>query len=240
MLKSGVVFLAALGMLTQSAQAQDAENGEKLFKKCAACHQVGDGAKNRVGPALTGVVGRVAGTAGGYKYSKSMLKAGEAGLVWTDDLLADYIADPGKFLKAYLDDPKAKAKMRFMLKKEDERRDVIAYLVTFSDMSDNEEQSALPDSSAAETAANAVCVRNQNTREHLFAVEADGAERRVQVLKSGEVLCTETAVANGQGVVTVFEDADEFEGCSRLVPLGQTEDMLKYVDFDRCFWGSNT
>ena len=57
-----IAALAALGLFPQLAAAQDAEAGAKVFLKCKACHQIGDGAKNMVGPVLTGVVGRPAGT----------------------------------------------------------------------------------------------------------------------------------------------------------------------------------
>ncbi|WP_299844169.1 cytochrome c family protein [uncultured Roseovarius sp.] len=240
MKKSGIGLSFVIAMLSVGAAAQDAENGEKIFKKCAACHQVGEGARNRVGPALTGVVGRAAGSVDGYKFSKSMTVAGAAGLVWDTENLSDYLSDPTRFLRAQLDDPGAKARMTFRLKKKEDRQDVIAYLASFSEGAAQGAQSALPDQGPVETAANAVCVRNLNSHEHLFAVDAPGADRRIEMLKPGEVLCTSVAETVRTGTVTVFEHADAFEGCSRLVPVGRTEDMLKYVDFDRCFWSSNT
>ncbi|MCL4165087.1 UNVERIFIED_CONTAM: hypothetical protein GTU68_028393, partial [Idotea baltica] len=87
-----------------SAQDGDAAAGEKVFKKCSSCHNVGEGAKNKVGPALTGVLGRVAGTAPDYKYGDSIVAAGEAGLVWTDEEIFAYLEDPRKYLRAKLDD----------------------------------------------------------------------------------------------------------------------------------------
>ena len=93
---------------------------------------------------------------------------------------------------------------------------------------------------AAVTAADGVCVRNSDSRELLFAVEVEGAERRVEMLAPGEVLCTRTDRAVQIGTVSVYEHADAIEGCSRLVPLGQIEQMFRYVDFDRCFWSSNS
>ena len=122
------------GMLPfSSAQAAgDAVKGEKIFKRCSACHKIGPEAKNAVGPNLTGVIGRAAGTFEGYKYGKSTKAAGEKGLVWTEEEVFNYLASPKKFLRAYLDDKKAKSKMVFKLKKEDQRRDVIAYLATFN------------------------------------------------------------------------------------------------------------
>lgn len=132
MLRSGLALVAMCSFMAPLASAQDAANGEKVFKKCTACHQVGEGAKNRVGPVLNDVVGRGAGTAEGYKYGKSMLAAGEGGLVWDADTIFEYLADPSGYLRTVLDDPKAKAKMQFKLKDEDDRRDVVAYVATFS------------------------------------------------------------------------------------------------------------
>ena len=72
--------------LTVPALAEaDLKKGEKVFKKCMACHQIGEDAKNRVGPILTGVIGRIAGSVEGYKYGKHTKEAGEAGLVWTEE-----------------------------------------------------------------------------------------------------------------------------------------------------------
>lgn len=102
------------------------EAGEKVFKKCAACHKIGEGAKNGTGPQLNGIVGRAAGTVDGFKYSKPMLDAGAGGMVWDAATLDGYLADPKGFMP--------KNKMSFAgLKKEDERAAVIAYLSTFSD-----------------------------------------------------------------------------------------------------------
>jgi cytochrome c2 len=114
------------------AIAQDATAGAKVFKKCKACHQVGESAKNGVGPALTGVVGRPAGSADKYKYSKTLKAANAAGLVWDEAKIAEYIADPKAYMVKILDDPKAKPKMAFKLKDEQKAKDVAAYLATFS------------------------------------------------------------------------------------------------------------
>ena len=108
----------------------DAVKGEKVFKKCSSCHMVGEGAKNKVGPYLTGIVGRAAGSVEKFKYGKSLAAAGEAGLVWSEEELFEYLLDPRKYLRAKLDDKKAKSKMAFKLKKEQDRLDVIAYLKT--------------------------------------------------------------------------------------------------------------
>lgn len=108
--------------------AGDAEKGKKVFKKCAACHAVGEGAKIKVGPPLTDVVGRKAASFEGYKYGKSLVAASEAGLVWTEEELFAYLKNPKKYLRKKLDTKKAKSKMAFKLKKDGQRADVIAYL----------------------------------------------------------------------------------------------------------------
>lgn len=72
-----ILVATALPAFAQSEG--DAANGETLFRKCAACHQVGEDARNRVGPVLTDVVDRAAGTYEDYRYGGSMTAAGEAG-----------------------------------------------------------------------------------------------------------------------------------------------------------------
>ncbi|KFE36986.1 c-type cytochrome [Thioclava atlantica] len=95
--------------------------GEKVFKKCKACHQVGEDAKNRVGPVLNGLIGRTAGTVDGFKYSKSMKEHGENGLVWTQKTVEEYLADP----KGYI----PKNKMSFAgLKDPEDVKAVLAYI----------------------------------------------------------------------------------------------------------------
>lgn len=136
----GVLFVAGaiLGSISTCA-AQDATKGEQVFKQCMTCHRIGPDAKNMVGPVLTGVIGRQSGTAPGFAYSPINKAAGEAGLVWTEDLIFEYLPDPNAFLKKFLTD-KGKAdqatgstKMAFKLANEQQRKDVIAYLKTFSD-----------------------------------------------------------------------------------------------------------
>jgi hypothetical protein len=88
--------------------------------------------------------------------------------------------------------------------------------------------------------ADGLCVRNASAHRHLFAVEAPGTVRRVAPLAPGGTLCVTGADPGSTGRVWVYEDAEAFEGCGRLVPVGRTEDMRKYVEFDRCFWSSNS
>jgi len=118
------------------AQDGDPEAGEKVFNRCKACHMVGDKAQNRVGPVLNGVVGRTAGTYEGYRYSDINAAAGEAGLQWTPENIIAYLPDPQAFLESYLKEqgktPSGRTKMAYKLASEKDRKDVVAYLQTFS------------------------------------------------------------------------------------------------------------
>lgn len=110
---------------TEAAAADPAliAEGVGVFKKCVACHKVGEGAKHAVGPVLNGIVGAPVGAADGYKYSKVMLEAGAGGMVWDAETLHAYLADPKGFLP--------KNKMAFVgLKKDRDREAVIAYLAS--------------------------------------------------------------------------------------------------------------
>jgi cytochrome c len=132
------LILAAASVPAAAQSGGDAANGEKVFKKCMACHRIGDGAKNLVGPVLTGVIGRKAGTFEGFHYSELNKHAGENGLVWTPEHIINYLPDPTAFLKKYLTDAgkadlaTGTSRMTFKLQSEQERKDVVAYLEKFS------------------------------------------------------------------------------------------------------------
>jgi cytochrome c len=118
-------FISMLAMTTLiaagSASAKDAheiEEGQKIFKRvCFTCHTT-DAGKNKIGPSLHGVIGRKAGTAPGFAYSTAMK---DSNVTWDDQALDKYLADPKKFIPGN--------KMAYAgVKKEDERKEVIAYL----------------------------------------------------------------------------------------------------------------
>jgi cytochrome c len=119
---SAGVFAVALVVASSGAHADgDPEAGKQVFKKCHACHNVGEGVHNAVGPVLNGIVGRKAGTYEGYNYSDANKNSG---ITWD-----------AATLDVYLKDPKAKVpgtKMAFPgLPNDKDRADVIAYLATF-------------------------------------------------------------------------------------------------------------
>ncbi len=101
------------------------EAGEKVFRKCKACHQVGEGAKNKTGPQLNGIMGRAAGSIEGFKYSKPLAAKAEEGLVWTEETMAEFLAAPKKFIKG--------TKMSFAgLRKDSDLEAINAYLASLS------------------------------------------------------------------------------------------------------------
>ena len=91
MLKTLLIVALTLAASTALARAQDLAAGETSFKKCMACHDVGEKAKNKVGPALNGLDGRKSGTLQGYNYSDANKNSG---VVWNDAQFLDYIKDP--------------------------------------------------------------------------------------------------------------------------------------------------
>ena len=121
---TAVVFAAAIAITGNANAAGDAAAGEKVFKKCKQCHMIGDGAKSRQGPDLTGIIDRPAGTVEGFRYSKGLKTKAEEGLVWTEENISEYLKSPRKFIP--------KGKMSFAgLKKEEQITDLIAYIRTF-------------------------------------------------------------------------------------------------------------
>lgn len=116
------IFTAVLCIMSAASQAQDLAKGEKVFKKCSACHSLGEGAKNKVGPQLNGIVGKAAGEIDGFKYSKAMQ---ESGLVWDEPTLIEYLRKPKNLVKG--------TKMAFAgLKKDDDIMNVIALLNSYA------------------------------------------------------------------------------------------------------------
>ena len=114
---SAALLLTGLG----SAQAQDAAAGEKTFAQCRACHQVGETAKNAVGPVLNGLFGRKAGTVEGYAYSPANKNSG---LTWDEATFRDYIKDPRAKIPG--------TKMIYAGVKDEQRvTDLVAYLKQF-------------------------------------------------------------------------------------------------------------
>ncbi len=116
------IAVAALAAFATGAFADepDLKKGKKVYKKCKACHVI-DKEKNKVGPHLVGLIGRKAASVEGYKYSKAMIAKGEEGLVWTEEVLLEYLVKPKEYVKG--------TKMAFGgIKKEKQRINLVAYL----------------------------------------------------------------------------------------------------------------
>lgn len=121
-MKEILVAVAIVVGCVQTAVAEgDTSAGQKVFKRCAACHAVEDG-KNKVGPTMFGVVGRQAGSLEDYKYSDAMQ---DVGYSWDEEQLAGFLAAPRKHLPG--------TKMAFSgLKREGQIIDLIEYLKTLN------------------------------------------------------------------------------------------------------------
>ena len=102
--------------------ANDFDKGKKVYRKCKACHTITEGGKHRVGPNLYKVIDRKAGTAEGYRYSKSMKNSQ---VTWNEENLSLYLINPRKFIKG--------TKMAFAgLKKESDITNLIYYIKEMS------------------------------------------------------------------------------------------------------------
>lgn len=99
-LVSGPALAACLAISSPSRAADDADMaGERLFTQCKTCHEVGEGARHKIGPHLDGIIGRVAGSLDGFKYSTAMRQAGADGLVWDEKALDSYLEKPRDFIR---------------------------------------------------------------------------------------------------------------------------------------------
>jgi cytochrome c len=125
-MKAILAAVAVAAMMAQcltvfAAHAQDVAAGEQSFKKCLACHRIGEGAKNLVGPQLNGLDGRKAGSISDYSYSDANKNSG---LTWNEATFKDYIKDPRAKIPG--------TKMIFPgIKNEKEVGDLWAYLKSF-------------------------------------------------------------------------------------------------------------
>jgi cytochrome c len=116
-----MIVAGTLAVMAAPASAQDAANGEKVFLQCRACHQVGENAKNGVGPVLNGLFGRQAGSVEGYNYSEANKKSG---ITWDEATFAEYIKDPRAKIPG--------TKMVYAGLKDEKRiKDLTAYLKQF-------------------------------------------------------------------------------------------------------------
>src|SRR5437868_4691777 len=121
MMKTMAMAVIMVAASTGAVAAQDVAAGEQSFKKCLACHAVGEGAKNKVGPVLNGLDGRHSGTIEGFSYSDANKNSG---ITWNEETFKEYIKDPRAKIPG--------TKMVFAgIKNEKEATDLWAYLKQF-------------------------------------------------------------------------------------------------------------
>jgi cytochrome c len=115
------LIVIASAAISSAALAQDVAAGKTSFNKCLACHAVGEGAKNKVGPVLNGLQGRKSGTVEGYSYSEANKNSG---ITWDEATFKDYIKDPKAKIPG--------TKMVFAgIKNEQEASDLWAFLAQY-------------------------------------------------------------------------------------------------------------
>lgn len=138
-MKKTVALAAVAAALAAPAFAQgNPENGPKLYNQCQTCHVVQNpagevlaGRNAKTGPNLYGIIGRQAGSVEGFRYQASLVEAGAAGLVWDETELTAYLLNPTDYLKARLDNPRARSGMTHRVRNEADAADLAAFLATF-------------------------------------------------------------------------------------------------------------
>ncbi len=136
---------SVLVLETRMAYAFDAEKALSSFRKCKACHEIGLGAENKVGPHLNGLEGRAAAALEEFKYSKAFHRAADGGLTWDRDSLDDFIRKPREVVKG--------TKMSYAgLRNADERENLVRWLLHFSldgsELADSDEANGMLGASA--------------------------------------------------------------------------------------------
>ena len=176
------------------------KKGEKVFKKCGSCHAIGDKAKHKTGPLLTGIMGTPVGGADGFKYSAAFAEANASGMIWDDEAMRAFLANPKSAIKG--------TKMSFSgLKNDGDLDAIIAYLNSHSEQ-DKASLEGLAENGEAEVveASLATLERSHSIDPALLAVEGD--------IDYGEYLsseCTTCHQLNGvtEGVPSVVNWAAE-------------------------------
>lgn len=142
---SKFIFAAAAALLSTPVFADghaatgNAEAGEQQFnRQCVACHVVADadgevlaGRNARTGPNLYAIAGRQLGSVEGFRYGDSIVELGENGAVWTEEAFVAYVQDPTSWLREALDNDRARGKMAYRVRNEQDALDMYAFLATF-------------------------------------------------------------------------------------------------------------
>ena len=157
--------------------------GLEVFQRCSACHRLGVGAKNRIGPQLNNLIGRRAGSVEGARYSQAMTKAGADGLVWTFDTVDAFVSDPGEFIEGTTMGLRG-------VPDTDDRKALIAYLSSFSTGASNIPETPVPQRAAVEAGVPA----------DILALEGDA---EFGAYLSGQCLTCHQASGENKGIPTI-------------------------------------
>jgi len=121
MLNKSILTAVLIAAVSVPAMAQDAQKGKTVFNVCLACHTIGPGAQNKIGPELNGLDGRKAGTVSNFDYSDANKSSG---IVWNEETFEDYIKNPTAKVPG--------TKMIFPgIKNEQQEKDLWAYISQF-------------------------------------------------------------------------------------------------------------
>ncbi|WP_458792160.1 c-type cytochrome [Yoonia sp. MH D7] len=119
------------------AEGDIAAGEEQFNRQCVSCHVVrneaGDvlaGRNAKTGPNLYGIVGRALGSEEGFRYGDSLLVAGESGMVWDEESFVGYVLDPTGWLREVTGDPRARGKMAYKVRDEQEALDIYTYIAS--------------------------------------------------------------------------------------------------------------
>ena len=120
---SPILFFAGVDPVLADGHA---EEGARLFRRCAGCHEVGPDARNKVGPHLNNIIGRPAASVEGFRYSRALTAMADEGLVWEEDTLEAFIADPSLFVQG--------TRMSFNgIRKRSDRAEILVFLETLTE-----------------------------------------------------------------------------------------------------------
>lgn len=122
--RTAIFTVLAMTLAGPAVADCDVEKGEKVYRKCKTCHQVGEGAEKKLGPMLNGIVGAEIASVEGFSYSDAFMAKKAEGVVWSEEELDAYLEKPKKHIPG--------TKMSFAgLRKDDDRENVVCYLATF-------------------------------------------------------------------------------------------------------------
>lgn len=135
-----LTLAAVMALMSAPAIAQDAAAGQELFdRQCVTCHVVVNdagetlaGRNAETGPNLYGVIGRAPGSYPDFEFGDDMVAYGATGVVWEEENFLAYVQDPTDFLRTALEDRRARGKMAFQVRDEQEARDIYAFLVSLA------------------------------------------------------------------------------------------------------------